>query len=121
MVEKTFIVVTVESAFNGIFIYLKPSELPILSSPLERALTPQRESEDAKIAREMMQGVMQEVKRTLAPDMMMIDMPRPFVVRIYLTQSEYEELHKPTVGDTIQMQLQRQKEGEQVEGKSAET
>jgi len=112
MIEKAFIVVSLESAFNGVFIYLKPSELPIISSTLERALTPEPQSEDAKMAREMMQGVMQEVRRTLTPDMMVVDMSRPFIVRIYLTQSEYEELQKPTVGDTIQMQLHRQKEGQ---------
>jgi len=111
MVEKIFIVVSLESAFNGVFIYLKPSELPILSSPLERALTPQVRSEDEKVAREMMQTVMQELKKTIGADMM-VDASRPFIVRVYLTQSEYEELGKPTIGDTIHMQLQRQKEGE---------
>jgi len=121
MVEKTFIIVSVESALNGVFIYLRPSEPVVVpSTSLERVLATPPQTEDEKMAKQVVQTIMQEMKKALPMDVMPAA-HSPFIVRVYLTQSEYEELHKPTVGDTIQMQLQTQKEGESIARKSGET
>jgi len=109
MIEKTFIVVCVEIAIEGIFLYIRPSEIPREPSTV---LAPPPRSEDAQIAREMVGAVMQEVKKAFpeAP-MTLVPPPSPFVFRLYLTQKEYEDLHKPTVNDEIHIQLNK-KEGE---------
>lgn len=114
MIEKTFIVVCVETFRGGVLVYLKPSEPLDLSSssPLERVLGPSPQSEDAKIARDMVQTIMQEVQKSF-PDAQMMPGPSPFVIKLYFTQKEYEELHKPTINDTVKLQLEIQKEGEQ--------
>lgn len=121
MIEKAFTIVSVESVFNGVFIYLKPSEPFIIpSTPLERVLTPEPETDDEKAAKQMVQTIMKEMRKVLPMDVIS-PTHHPFIVRVHLTQREYEELDKPTVGATIKIQLQIPKEGEGVEGKSSET
>lgn len=109
MIEKTFIVVCIEVAIDGVLLYLKPLDLLSEST----ILSPVPRSEDAQIAREMVGAVMQEVKKAFpeAPMTALVPPPSPFVMRLYLTQKEYEELHKPTVNDEINIQLDK-KEGE---------
>jgi len=119
MIEKPFAVVVVESFMDGVNVYLKPQDLsmPDASTVLE----PAPQSEDEKVAARMVQTIMVEVKKTLGEIPMRPPPLSPFALRIYLTNDEYEKLGKPTVGDTIQMQLQTPKEGECVERKSGET
>lgn len=109
MVEKMYIVVSVESFLDGVMMFLRPSDL-IMPPKMERAIS--SESEDVRVARNIAQTIMQEMKRDLP-------LPPPsakfsvFTIGIFLSQTEYEKLGKPTVNDTIRMQLevQVQKEG----------
>ena len=106
MIEKMYIVVSVESFLDGVMMFLKPSDL-IMPPRMEPAIS--SESEDVKVARNIAQTMIQELKR---------DLPGPpssakfsvFTIGIYLNLAEYEQLGKPTVNDTIRMQLEVRKE-----------
>lgn len=106
MIEKMYIVVSVESFLDGVMMFLKPTDI-IMPPKMERTVS--RESEDEKVARNIAQTMIQELKRELP------GLPPPtkysvFTIGIFLSQTEYEKLGKPTVNDTIRMQLEVRKE-----------
>lgn len=107
MIEKTFIVVVVESFMDGVFIYLKPQDLPMQEQL--KVLAPGPQSEDEKMATNVAKTMVLEIQKGFGAPPMPPPIS-PFVFRLYFPQDEYKELGKPTVNDTIQMQLQTQKE-----------
>jgi hypothetical protein len=116
MIEKEFKVVALRSSGEGVDLELyplfkieaEPVEAKIeeaLPPPPERVIVgPARESEEAKIVRQMTKAVVEEYQRIglLPPTSPTQTMPPLFVpiVHLHLTKNEYEEL-KPSIGQTI--------------------
>lgn len=48
------------------------------------------------------------LKTILPPGALQLMRPPPFVTNIKLTTQEYEELNKPTIGDTITLELKKE-------------
>jgi len=105
MVEKTFIVVRAESSFDGILLNLKPIE----PTPDSVHAMPVPRTEEAKIATEVAQTMVQTLA-TLSPPPQSFMPESPFIVKLWLTTEQYENLGKPTVNDRVKMQLEIEKE-----------
>jgi len=109
MIEKTFTVVSVESFFDGVLMRLQPIGL----TPDRVRVAPMPRTEEEKVGMEVAKTMIQVVKSELGPSPQFMPPPvdSPFGLRLYLNKDEYESLKKPTVNDTILLQVEVKKEG----------
>jgi len=105
MIEKPYIVISVESFLDGIMMFLKPTDIP--STPNVEHLP--HGSVEEQTAERIAKTIVVTMKNMM-PEMSPRSKFTVFTIGIYLSLTEYEKLGKPTVNDIIKMQLEVRKE-----------
>ena len=114
-IERRVKIVTLQAMGNGVLIYLNPVKLEpnqVSETPkiprLEDIIVKEPETEEERLAMRIVRGYMKELHK-LMPANRRTSPQRPSSappLRIKLTTEEYEKLGKPTVNETLVLQLE---------------